>query len=96
MGFLSSPLCIQASGGAKDQDRTGDPSLFRGMLYQLSYLGESNFLDFIKIPHSPMYIYQNSYLGEMKLFRDCTALVVEVKLLFKPVKLPNSLVIKLT
>ena len=22
---------------AKDQDRTGDPSLFRGMLYQLSY-----------------------------------------------------------
>jgi len=43
-----------------------------------------------------MYIYQNSYLGEMKLFRDCTALVVEVKLLFKPVKLPNSLVIKLT
>ena len=25
--------------GAKDQDRTGDPSLFRGMLYQLSYLG---------------------------------------------------------
>ncbi len=25
---------------AKDQDRTGDPSLFRGMLYQLSYLGD--------------------------------------------------------
>ncbi len=24
---------------AEDQDRTGDPSLFRGMLYQLSYLG---------------------------------------------------------
>ncbi len=29
--------------GAKDQDRTGDPSLFRGMLYQLSYLGKSYF-----------------------------------------------------
>ena len=25
---------------AEDQDRTGDPSLFRGMLYQLSYLGK--------------------------------------------------------
>ncbi len=24
---------------AEDQDRTGDPSLFRRMLYQLSYLG---------------------------------------------------------
>lgn|GEM_PF-2321360 len=29
----------RANFGAKDQDRTGDPSLFRGMLYQLSYLG---------------------------------------------------------
>ena len=26
---------------AEDQNRTGDPSLFRGMLYQLSYLGLS-------------------------------------------------------
>ncbi len=28
--------------GAKNQIRTGDPSLFRGMLYQLSYLGEDS------------------------------------------------------
>jgi hypothetical protein len=33
-------------GGAKDQDRTGDPSLFRGMLYQLSYLGVGVFTIF--------------------------------------------------
>ena len=25
--------------GAKDQDRTGDPTLFRRVLYRLSYLG---------------------------------------------------------
>ena len=30
-------MCLR---GAEDQDRTGDPSLFRGMLYQLSYLGK--------------------------------------------------------
>lgn len=35
--FLSNPTCNVC---AEDQDRTGDPSLFRGMLYQLSYLGK--------------------------------------------------------
>lgn len=35
---------------AKDRGRTGDPSLFRGMLYQLSYLGFRDIL-----PHLQTY-----------------------------------------
>ena len=35
----SSLLLVDKILGAKTQVRTGDPSLFRGMLYQLSYLG---------------------------------------------------------
>ena len=33
-------LMKKVSIGAENQVRTGDPSLFRGMLYQLSYLGD--------------------------------------------------------
>ena len=40
IGLNDSLLLYLLSVGAEDQDRTGDPSLFRGMLYQLSYLGE--------------------------------------------------------
>jgi hypothetical protein len=39
-GFQLFALC------AKTQVRTGDPSLFRGMLYQLSYLGVAQILHY--------------------------------------------------
>lgn len=42
---------------AEDQDRTGDPPLFRRMLYQLSYLG------IYVIFNERNAGYQNSYLG---------------------------------
>src|SRR3989344_7345035 len=35
---------------AEAQDRTGDPSLFRRMLYQLSYLGKNEMLHFCPNP----------------------------------------------
>jgi hypothetical protein len=41
--FLLVAICYTLARGAEDQDRTGDPSLFRGMLYQLSYLGEMSY-----------------------------------------------------
>ncbi len=48
---------------AEDQDRTGDPSLFRGMLYQLSYLGIYFQNKLTHYSTRCMLSHQNSYLG---------------------------------
>ena len=51
--------------GAEGRDRTGDPILFRDMLYQLSYLGmDYLIINNIYINSLYMPIYQNSYLGK--------------------------------